>query len=287
MVRSNPVMDVEVVANYGCNTGEGPLWDHRRGVLYWVDIYNGRLFRYDPAEDTHDIRYENDAFDIGGITLHAGGGLLLFGEKGRVMSWEDGRTTTVVDELPPERHTRFNDVIADPEGRVFCGTKATEQQSGRLYRLDLDGSFHPVVEDVGLSNGLGFTLDLDNLYFTDSADNRIYKYDYDKATGEISNRRTFVDTSGKDGIPDGLTVDARGDVWSAQYEDEAIYRYGSDGTEEEKIPIPGAVQTTSVMFGGVGLDELFVTSGGGHLNGDQGTNAGALFRVEPGVTGRR
>ena len=74
----------------------------------------------------------------------------------------------MLEEIADERETRFNDVIADPEGRVFCGTMPTQARNGRLYRLDRDASLHLVLEDIGSSNGMGFTARPQGLYYTDS-----------------------------------------------------------------------------------------------------------------------
>ena len=60
-------------------------------------------------------------------------------DRGAVKTWRKGALSTVIDEIPDERESRFNDVIADPEGRVFCGTMPTKDRLGGLYRLDPDG----------------------------------------------------------------------------------------------------------------------------------------------------
>src|SRR5215831_17419022 len=117
-------MEPELVADHACVVGEGPLWHPDERRLYWVDIGRGRLFRYDPATSGHEMVYEGEA--VGGFTVQADGALLLFMARGAVKIWRDGQLTTVIDELPDERTTRFNDVIADPAGRVFCGTMPTQ-----------------------------------------------------------------------------------------------------------------------------------------------------------------
>ena len=105
--------------------------------------------------------------------------------RGAVKIWRDGELATVIDEIPDERETRFNDVIADPEGRVFCGTMPTPERPGRLYRLDTDGTLHLILDEVGISNGMGFTADQRTMYFTDTPTLNIYRFDYDRLTGDI------------------------------------------------------------------------------------------------------
>ena len=273
----------ELIADYGCATGEGPLWHPTERRLYWTDIPNGRLFRYDPATGHHEQCYSGEA--VGGFTIQADGALLLFMARGRVATWRDGQLTTVIKEIAADRDSRFNDVIADPEGRVFCGTMATETHPGRLYRLDPDGSLTTVLEEVGIPNGLGFTADLRTAYFTDTRDRRIYRFDYDRATGELASQRVFVEIPEGQGIPDGMTVDADDHVWSARWDGGALVRYTPAAREDRRIPFP-ARKVSSVVFGGDDYTDMYVTTAGGNDKPREGSGAGALFRLRLGFRGR-
>ncbi|MEZ4616572.1 MAG: SMP-30/gluconolactonase/LRE family protein, partial [Caldilineaceae bacterium] len=185
-------MELKVIADYQCHTGEGPLWHADEKRLYWVDIPQGRLFRYDPATGHHEQVYEGE--QIGAFTIQTDGALLLFMAQGAVRIWRNGELTTILDSIPGEEESRFNDVIADPGGRVFCGTMPTPNRLGNLYRLDTDGSVHHLLGEIGTSNGLGFTPDRKQLYYTVTRERRIYRFDYDEATGAITNQQVFVDT---------------------------------------------------------------------------------------------
>jgi D-xylono/L-arabinono-1,4-lactonase len=275
-------MDPRVVANYECVTGENPLWHPTEKRVYWTDIPTGRLFRYDPATGEHEQCYEGE--QVGGFTLQPDGTLLLFMARGAVALWRDGDMTTVIDEIPAERDSRFNDVIADPAGRVFCGTMPTEHALGRLYRLDLDGSITPVIDGVRCSNGMAFTADRKTMYYTDSGVRRVYTYDYDEATGELSNRRVLIETAEGAGVPDGMTVDAAGDIWSARWDGYKLHKYTADGAELKGIDFP-TKKVSSVTFGGDDLTDMYVTTAGGDKPGDNGEFAGALFHCNVGVPG--
>jgi D-xylonolactonase len=202
----------------------------------------------------------------------------------------DGKLSFVIDELPGEEENRFNDVIADPAGRVFCGTmprdsgRALRERLGTLYRLDTDGSITAVLGGLGVSNGMGFTLDRKQMYFTDSPDYKIYLFDYDAGTGDISNRRVFVETPDDGGLPDGMTVDAEGYVWSARAGGSVLVRYTPDGAQERSVGFP-AKMVSSVTFGGADLDQIYVTTIGGDDRAEQGPGAGALFRLNFGIKG--
>jgi sugar lactone lactonase YvrE len=277
------MMPPELIADYQCHTGENPLWHPLERRLYWTDITRGKLFRYDPATGTHEQCYSGAP--VGGFTIQADGALLLFMAHGAIAKWRDGRFDTVVEEIPDERESRFNDVIADPVGRVFCGTMPTPARPGRLYRLDLDGELHLLLEGIGVSNGMGFTLDRRRMYYTDSPAHSIYLFDYDAETGALSNQHVWLHTPEGAGAPDGMTVDAQGYVWSARWGDSALYRYTPDGVEERRIEFP-AKNVSSVTFGGDDLSDLYVTSAlTDGTKSELGAGAGALFRLRLGLRG--
>ena len=257
--------------------GENPLWHPTEKCLYWTDIPTGRLFRYDPVTAKTEQIYSGEI--VGGFTFQVDGGLLLFMEKGRVAKWKDGKLETLIEEIAAEKESRFNDVIADPQGRVFCGTMPTAKDLGRLYRLDPDLSLHLLLEGINISNGLGFTFDQKTLYYTESVARKIYKFDYDAETGTINNQRTWKEIPPDEGVPDGLAVDAEGCVWSARWDGGAIYKYAPTGENVLKIEIP-AQKVTSITFGCENLKNLYVTTAlDGGTKETEGEGAGALFCV--------
>ena len=275
-------MQPELIADYQCQTGEGPIWHPEERRVYWTDIPAGRLFRYHPATGAHEQCYEGES--VGGFTIQADGALLLFMARGAVKIWREGVLTTVLDEIPDERESRFNDVIADPAGRVFCGTMPTRNRLGRLYRLDPDGTLTIVLEGIGCSNGMGFTPDGKHMYYTDSRVREIYLFDYDLGTGQIDNKRLFVRTPEGKGIPDGMTVDAEGYVWSARWDGGCLVRFAPDGTEERRIAFP-AKKVSCPIFGGPDYSDLYVTTAGGDNKPEEGEGAGALFCLNLGIAG--
>lgn len=276
-------MEPELIADYNCETGEGPLWHPLQKRLYWLDISNPRMFWYDPATGHHE------QFDVGrqvgGFTFQADGSLLLFMDRGSVAIWRNGKLKTIVDQIPDEVTTRFNDVHADTKGRVFCGTMPTKDRPGRLYRLELDGTITKVLDGIQCSNGMGFTLDRKQMYYTDSEAYTIYLFDYDEATGNLSNQRIFVQHDKSLGLPDGMTVDAQGYVWSAHWDGNALIRYNTKGEEVQRIGFP-AKKVSSVTFGGDDYSDMYVTTAGGNKKAEDGPGAGALFRLRiPGLRG--
>ena len=278
-------MEPEMIADYQCVTGEGPLWHPLDKRVYWTDIPTGRMFRYDPATGNHEQFYEGEI--VGGFTIQANGALLLFGARGSIRIWRNGRASTLIKEIPAEVDSRFNDVIADPFGAVFCGTMSTSAHAGRLYRLGVMGDLTKVLDGVGTSNGMGFTPDDAFLYYTDTKAREIYRFRFDAYSGSISHREVFVrvpDQEGEGG-PDGMTVDSEGYVWSARWGGGCLVRYTPEGQEDSRIHFP-AKKVSSVTFGGEDYTDIYVTTAGGDNKGEDGPGAGALFRVNLGIKGR-
>ncbi len=273
----------ELIADYACVTGEGPLWHPTERRVYWVDIPAGRLFRYDPDTGEHAQVFASDDA-IGGFTVQEDGALLLFMARGAVKVWRDGALTTIFESIPGEEETRFNDVIAAPGGRVFCGTMAIPGRRGRLYRLDPDRTLTTVVKDIGISNGIGFTADRRTMYYTDSGAGEIYRYDYDEATGAMTNRRVIIRIPPDEGLPDGMTVDADGNLWSARWDGSCLVQYAPNGTEMRRVMFP-AKKVSSVVFGGDDCKDMYITTAGGQDKAENGPGAGALFRLRLGVRG--
>ena len=267
----------QIVADYKCNTGENPIWNIFDRKIYWTDIPAGRIFRYDPKTNDSEICYEGAV--VGGFTIQADGALLLFGERGNIRLWKNHTETTIIDEIAEEIDTRFNDVIADPIGRVFCGTMPSSKHSASLYRLDVDGSIRKVVSNVQLSNGMAFTPDRKGFYYIDTHARSIYKFDYDQSSGEISNQRTLVQTPENDGGPDGMTVDADGYFWNARWGGGCVVRYNPEGKEERRIVFP-ALLCASLTFGGDDFGDIYMTAAGGQDRDKNGSGAGALFKVD-------
>lgn len=220
---------------------------------------------------------------MGGFTIQDDGALLLFRAKGAIELLTPDGVVVLYEGLDDEGETRFNDVSADPRGRVFCGTMPAPHRKGRLYRLDPDGSIRIVAEEVGCSNGMGWTADEKTMFHTDSGDATIYAWDYDVETGEISNRRTFYKRESVGG-PDGMVVDSEDCVWTALWGGRCVVRLSPSGDVLEEIPIP-AVKITCPAFGGPDYADFYVTAAGGDEEGE-GEGAGELIKVKVNAKGK-
>ncbi|MFK8182707.1 MAG: SMP-30/gluconolactonase/LRE family protein, partial [Phormidesmis sp.] len=176
----------KVLVNCHYHHPEKPLWHSQHQSVYWTDIPNGRLFRCQPRFDGYEQIYLGEP--VGGFTIQADGGLLLLKTNGTIERWNKGKVSTVVEEISDAKGARFNDAIADPEGRVFSGTMATEYSPGRFYRIDTNGSVHELFQNMRVPSGMGFSPDYKKFYLTDSEQRTIFSCDYDRVTGHLSNQ---------------------------------------------------------------------------------------------------
>jgi sugar lactone lactonase YvrE len=283
-LRENRMLLPQVVVNYHCTVGENPLWDELEGRLYWEDIETNRLFRLDHATGEHECFHRGSSM-IGGFSFQADGSLLLFEVDQISVLEKSGKQRVIARDIDSDMR-RFNDVIADPEGRVYAGTTGRTDHSGGLYRIDLDGSVTSLWKGTGCANGMSFTPDLRSLYWTCSTTGIIHIADYDRETGALSNRRPFYVATAEEGTPDGMTIDRAGEVWTARWGGSCLMQLASNARVVQKVQFPVS-RVSSATFGGPDLTTLYVTTAGGQPERpeQQGLD-GALFRVSVPVPGR-
>jgi sugar lactone lactonase YvrE len=160
-----------------------------------------------------------------------------------------------------------------------CMDNDEQETTGSLYCLHRDLRITKEVEHVGVSNGLGWSPDGTTMYYIDSMVRKIYTFDYEVSTGQISNKKTLHEFTPEDGFPDGMTVDADGMLWIAFWQGGRVDRFDPESmTVLETITIPAPL-ATSCAFGGPLLNELYITSA---RSGAWCKNGGSLYRVELG-----
>ncbi|MEC9092057.1 MAG: SMP-30/gluconolactonase/LRE family protein, partial [Planctomycetota bacterium] len=179
--------------------GEGPLWDVDTRKLWWINIFAGELFCFDP-ETGENQKYEMGQ-QIGTVVLQESGGVAVALENG-FYSFDPVSTELelIVDPESEKPENRFNDGKCDPAGRFWAGTmeKIEEQATGSLYCLEGNGEWHCKETGIFIANGITWTSDQRTMYYIDSPTRQIDAYDYDLQTGSIGNRRTVIE------VPEGL-----------------------------------------------------------------------------------
>ncbi|HEY9804089.1 MAG TPA: SMP-30/gluconolactonase/LRE family protein [Leptolyngbyaceae cyanobacterium] len=266
--------------------GEGPVWDSTHQWLYWVDIYNHRVNRFNP------VTGENLYFDVGDVV-----GAIAIVDTNRLimalrhslafLNLDTGEVIPIIQIEADKPGNRFNDGKCDRQGRFWFGSMSPTETQASLYRYDPDGSLHLMETGLTISNGLGWSPNQTTFYLTDSPDQKIYAYNFDAVTGKISDRRLFVDLTGESFYPDGMTIDTHGNIWSAMWDGWCVICFNPKGEEISRINLP-IQRPTSCTFGGEDLRTLYITSASVGLSEEEiekSFYSGDLFAVETNVVG--
>jgi sugar lactone lactonase YvrE len=272
-------------------TAERPVWDADTQRLLWVDVPRGEVHSLDPATG-RDEKLFSLGRPIGAAALREQGGLVLAVAEGfALLDAGTGELSRTLQVQRPHREVRMNDGLCDPRGRFLAGSMDEHGQGGALFRLERREAGYQIetlITHVRESNGLDWSPDGSIFYWVDTLAHTVSAFDYDVATGGLSRRRTLVSIDPREGLPDGLIVDAEGGVWVAIYDGGAVRRYDAGGrlTLEVRVPVK---RPTCPTFGGRDLGELFITSQRVDPNRpdlEDGPHAGGIFACRPGFTGR-
>jgi sugar lactone lactonase YvrE len=286
--------EVVCVAPMGDVCGEGAVWHAAENAVYWVDINRFLIHRFQVA----DAAVRSWIFDVPvtALSLTDRDDVLLVVLGSGVILWEpatDKRHDPLFkyDAWPA---VRLNDARSDPRGSLWVGSMRNNIAAdgsaiefggtdGVLLRLDADGKTSVWRKDIGISNTMAWSPDRRRFYTGDSIANVIWAYDYDQATGAISNERPFLQGFAR-GLPDGSAMDAEGFLWNCRYYGNCVVRVAPDGKIDRVVEMP-VKNITTCCFGGADLTTLYVTTASAHAPlGDR--LAGSLFAIRTEVKGQ-
>ena len=267
--------------------GEGPSWDPVAQRLSWVDITGRVIHRFHPASGKADKCRTPST--VGFAALAESGDYVAGLQDGLYrVNFDTGAIKALACPDYADRNNRFNDGKCDRRGRLWAGTMNDidhKKPSGAFYRFDKRG-LHVQETGIFISNGLGWSPDNKTMYYTDTGRDTIWKYDYDIAEGAATNRRVFVDLSGK-GHPDGLCVDSKGRVLAAQWGSWCVKIFTPDGKPDGQIDV-AAPQVSCCALGGADFKTLFITTASIGLSQQkmkEAPLAGQVFAVQVDVPG--
>lgn len=261
---------------------EGPVWDPAKG-LYFSDVMGGGVFLLDRQDKVTQVVEKRRG--IGGMALHAEGGLIVGGRDITFVSLKDQTTKVLLtSDVTPEA-IGFNDLTTDQAGRIYVGSLAFKvfggdtPRPGHLHVIDLDGSVRTISDGIMLTNGLGFSPDGRRLYHSDARGGLVRVYDV-KPDGSVGPWQKFV-SLGENGVADGLKVAADGSVWVADAHGGRVAVFGPDGKHlrDVKVPLP---MVTSLCFGGDDMKDLYIVTGS---RGGPSEKCGTVFRTRSDVPG--
>jgi len=278
-------MDVEVVHRANATLGEGPAWDAKNQTLYWVDILEKRI---------HFYRDGNDSFiqldEMPGCLAPCKDGSLIVAARASIFQLDPatGKQTLLASVTEPASN-RFNDGKCGPDGRFLAGTMDMNEKatSGGLYSYD-GKSFTQLMDGIRISNGLAWSPDYKFFYYIDTPTREVKAFDYDLESGDVANMRVAFSVPEALGWPDGMTSDTEGNLWIGMWGGASVTHWNTEtGKLLGKIPVP-ARNVTCTVFGGVDMNELYITSartGLGDANSTGYRQDGSLFRLRTNVRG--
>ncbi|MGA7098200.1 MAG: SMP-30/gluconolactonase/LRE family protein [Acidimicrobiia bacterium] len=274
-------MNVERLTEPGAVLGEGPLWDVVREDLLWVDILGKKIHRTDVSSGwTESIE---TPMAVGAVGLDESGDLLASLVDGVYRRDDEGKWARMVEIEAEIEGNRANDSKTDPFGNYLVGTMSWDGDSptAGLYRVSPDASVETLRTGLTISNGMDWVDGA--LWHIDTPTGQVVGFRYDP-DGPLGDHVGVVEVDR--GSPDGMTADAEGCLWVARWGTGTVARYDLTGRVLAEISLP-ASHVSSCAFVGPALDTLAITTATQGLDDPTSQpEAGAVFIVDPGVTGR-
>ena len=281
----------DVLLDARVDLGEGPIWHPDRGLVSWVELYDGRVNWL--GLDGRSAGSVEVGQRVGAAVPGSGGALALATDEGFARLHEDGSCELLAQVEPAGADSFMNDGKCDAAGRFWAGTVGVREDglaadgAGALHCLEPDGSVRAVLVGVSLSNGLDWSPDGRTFYYVDSRLSGIDAYAFDVSGGELGERRTIELGLPAGAFVDGICVDTEGCLWAAIWGAGEVRRYTQAGRLDAVAPMP-VTQPTSCVFAGDDLDVLVITSARRTLSeaelADE-PHAGGVFACRPGASG--
>jgi len=188
----------------------------------------------------------------------------------KVSSECDGKPLRAPNDLTLDAQAGF--YFSDP------GESDEKKPDGVVCYVDAKGKTHLVAARLAFPNGIVLRPGGKQLLVGESKRNRILVYEV-LSPGRLGPMRVFADLPSKQGEqidnqPDGMCLDAEGNLYVAHYGMRQVQVLSSQGKLIRRYQA-GNLTTSNVAFGGPNMDQLYIT---GALGGDQ--TEGALFRLD-------
>jgi D-xylonolactonase len=255
---------------------EAPIWDANRG-LYFSDVLNGGVHLLGKDGKISTVLPKRRG--IGGMALHANGGLVVGGRDIALVDLSTFQSKSLLTAEAIKGATGFNDLTTDKSGRIYVGSLAYKVFGegapipGHLHMIDLDGTGRSISDGVMLTNGMGFSPDGRRLYHSDAGSALVRVYDI-QADGTVGPWRTFANV-GPAGVPDGLKVASDGSVWVADAHGGRVMVFEANGSHRMDLPVP-LPMVTSLCFGGDDLCDLYIVTGSRNAPSE---TSGSIFQT--------
>jgi len=269
-------MNIRAISEVISDLGEGPIWSADTSSVTWTDITQNTFHTADI--DTGKTLSFGVPSMVGAIAHSKEGGYIAATQKGFARIGVDGKYSPLHSFLPDDM--RMNDGKVDPSGRFWAGSMALSFEKGRgsLYVLEKDNSYRSILDDITLSNGMGWSPDAQYFYYIDSVPGVLKRFDYDLYTGHISNPKDLITFDSSSGIPDGMSMSSDGKIVIALWDGGRIEIYEPSGEKVSEITL-GVSRPTSCTFAGPNRDILIVSTASQGIDRADEPLAGKILAV--------
>ena len=271
--------------------GESALWHVATRRFMWVDLYQPEIFDMDIGSMKVRRRALNLIAPIGSMVATSDPDVMLICHRNG-LSLLNLTTLKHCDYCNPEQGRDaiiFNDMKVDRWGRLWVGTSHEKEMQPRGALWCVKDKHTWSLADAGfpVSNGPAFSVDGTTMYFNDSVGRQTFVYDINADDLKARNRRVLKSCTVDEGMPDGVTVDASGAIWNAQWAGAALVRLSPEGAVLARHHVPSG-HVTSLCFGGDEMKTIFITTARDGL--DQATlekypHSGSLFAMQADTPG--
>jgi sugar lactone lactonase YvrE len=268
---------MELIFHAGSSLLEGPIWDAINKLVYCVSIEQGLIYQINPKSG--EVQSYPTQGSVGCVALTSNGNLISAEKEGIFNINPKTKEKIYLTQFESDSNLRYNDGRFDPVGRFLVGTKSEkdfflekEIVKGKLFSY-INGEYKVLLNDLLISNGIGFSQDGNKMYFIDTPTKKVAQYEYNLETGDILFEKYIIEIDGI-GWPDGMCVDLEGNIWVAEWEGSRVRKWDvNTGKVLDEIILP-CPRVTSCCLGGENIDELFITTAKSEGN----IFGGALFR---------
>ena len=250
-------MDIRAISEVVSDLGEGPIWTPETNSVTWTDITENTF--HTANIDTGKTESFGVPSMIGAIAHTKDGHYIAATQKGFARISFEGKYSPLHSFLQDDM--RMNDGKVDPAGRFWAGSMALsfEKDRGSLYVLETDNSYQKVLDNITLSNGMGWSPDARYFYYIDSIPGVLKRFDYDLDNGKISNPKNLITFDASTGVPDGMSVSSDGKIVVALWDGGRIEIYEPTGAKVSEIKL-GVSRPTCCTFAGPNQDMLIVST---------------------------
>lgn len=269
--------------------GEGPVWDPRKQLLFWVDIEQGILHAHNPSNNSNQHwRFEEM---LGAAVPTENENMLLALETGlAVFHFGEDRLDRIKVLENEDSEMRFNDGKCGPKGNFWIGTmhKELAEGKGSFYKVSPGLETSLQIPNTTISNGMAWSPDESKFYYIDTHDYYVRAFDYEPSNSSITNERILFEIPESFGGPDGMTIDSEGMLWIAHWGGACVRRWDPNSGKVLEVVSVNAPHVTSCCFAGPELNMLYITTARSGLTREQLAQfpySGGLFAFRTGVSG--